>query len=67
MEHPDRHLATQIGRFKRDLRDGLFSFFIALAIMIIGSQLFLAGFVAELVARNSPERNAYRVDERLGL
>ena len=42
-------------------------FFIALAIMIIGSQLFLAGFVAELVARNSPERNAYRVDERLGL
>ncbi len=42
-------------------------FFIALAIMIIGSQLFLAGFVAELVARNSPERNAYRVDQRLGL
>jgi glycosyltransferase involved in cell wall biosynthesis len=42
-------------------------FFIALAIMIIGSQLFLAGFVAELVARNSAERNAYRVDQRLGL
>jgi glycosyltransferase involved in cell wall biosynthesis len=42
-------------------------FFIALAIMIIGSQLFLAGFVAELVARNSPERNAYRVDQRLGI
>ncbi|MBK9761273.1 MAG: glycosyltransferase family 2 protein [Flavobacteriales bacterium] len=41
-------------------------FFIALTIMIIGSQLFLAGFVAELVARNSPERNAYRVDQRLG-
>lgn len=42
-------------------------FYIALTIMIIGSQLFLAGFVAELVARNSPERNAYRVDERLGI
>ena len=42
-------------------------FFIALTVMIIGSQLFLAGFVAELVARNSPERNAYRVDRRLGL
>ena len=42
-------------------------FFLALTVMIIGSQLFLAGFVAELVARNSPERNAYRVDRRLGL
>lgn len=42
-------------------------FYIALTAMIIGSQLFLAGFVAELVARNSPERNAYRVDQRLGL
>jgi glycosyltransferase involved in cell wall biosynthesis len=42
-------------------------FFLALTFMIIGSQLFLAGFVAELVARNSPERNAYRVDQRLGL
>lgn len=42
-------------------------FYIALTIMVIGSQLFLAGFVAELVARNSPERNAYRVDKRLGL
>ncbi len=42
-------------------------FYIALTIMVIGSQLFLAGFVAELVARNSPERNAYRVDKKLGL
>lgn len=42
-------------------------FFIALTSMIIGVQLFLAGFVAELVARNSSERNNYRVSERLGL
>ena len=42
-------------------------FFLALTAMIIGSQLFLAGFVAELVARNSPLRNNYRVQERLGL
>lgn len=42
-------------------------FFIALTIMMIGVQLFVSGFVAELVARNSPERNAYRVEERLGL
>ncbi|MBS1548218.1 MAG: glycosyltransferase family 2 protein [Bacteroidetes bacterium] len=42
-------------------------FYIALTSMIIGAQLFLAGFVAELVARNSSERNNYRVSERLGL
>lgn len=42
-------------------------FFIALISMVIGVQLFLAGFVAELVARNSSERNNYRVSERLGL
>lgn len=41
-------------------------FYIALTSMIIGAQLFLAGFVAELVARNSAERNNYRVSERLG-
>ena len=38
-------------------------FFIALTCMIIGSQLFLAGFVAELVARNAPNRNKYEVEE----
>ena len=42
-------------------------FFLALVAMIIGVQLFVAGFVAELVARNSPVRNAYRVDRRLGI
>lgn len=42
-------------------------FYIALTSMIIGAQLFLTGFVAELVARNSIERNNYRVSERLGL
>ncbi|MBS1582106.1 MAG: glycosyltransferase family 2 protein [Bacteroidetes bacterium] len=42
-------------------------FYLALTAMIIGAQLFLSGFVAELVARNSPERNSYRVSERLGL
>jgi len=41
--------------------------YIALTAMIIGAQLFLSGFVAELVARNSSERNSYRVKQRLGL
>ncbi|HVX50827.1 MAG TPA: glycosyltransferase family 2 protein [Chitinophagaceae bacterium] len=43
------------------------AFFIALAAMIIGMQLFLAGFVSELIARNSPERNTYLIEKKLGL
>ena len=42
-------------------------FFVALTAMIIGVQLFTMGFVAELVRRYSPERNVYRVSERIGL
>ena len=34
-------------------------FYIALVAMVIGSQLFLAGFLGELIARNGPERNHY--------
>ncbi len=41
-------------------------FFVALTAMIIGVQLFTAGFVAELVSRNSDDRNRYRVQERFG-
>ncbi|MCG8582349.1 MAG: glycosyltransferase family 2 protein [Bacteroidales bacterium] len=40
-------------------------FYIALTSMIIGTQLFLAGFLAELVSRNGHERNLYQVSERL--
>jgi glycosyltransferase involved in cell wall biosynthesis len=43
------------------------TFYIALTAMIIGMQLFLAGFVAELIARNSPERNSYLIEKKLGL
>jgi hypothetical protein len=43
------------------------TFFIALAVMIIGSQLFLAGFLGELIARSSPERNNYLIEETTGL
>jgi glycosyltransferase involved in cell wall biosynthesis len=42
-------------------------FYIALVLAIVGVQLFLAGFLAELVARNSPEKNTYGIDEKLGL
>lgn len=41
-------------------------FYIALTSMIIGTQFFLAGFLAELVARNSPERNKYSIETTAG-
>ncbi len=40
-------------------------FHIALASMIIGTQLFLAGFIGELITRNSPERNQYNIIDEL--
>jgi glycosyltransferase involved in cell wall biosynthesis len=43
------------------------AFYLALAVMIIGTQLFLAGFLGELISRNSPERNSYLIEEKLGL
>ena len=40
-------------------------FYIALTLMIIGTQLFLTGFVGELIARNAQERNHYEINEEL--
>src|SRR5438477_5552615 len=42
-------------------------FYLALAATIIGTQLFVTGFVAELISRNAPGRNAYLIEERLGI
>lgn len=42
-------------------------FYLALTSLIIGMQLFLAGFVSELVARNAPGRNAYLIEDKIGL
>jgi glycosyltransferase involved in cell wall biosynthesis len=42
-------------------------FYIALTVMIIGSLLFLTGFLGELINRSSPERNKYLLRERLNL
>lgn len=40
-------------------------FFIALATMILGTQLFLTGFIAELVSRSSSERNTYQIEKEI--
>lgn len=42
-------------------------FFFAILAMIIGTQLFLAGFIGELISRNSTERNNYLIEEKAGL
>ena len=43
------------------------SFYIAMVTMIIGMQLFLAGFLAELISRNSAERNSYLIEKKTWL
>ena len=40
-------------------------FYIALVAMVIGSQLFLAGFLGELISRNGPERNHYFIEDKI--
>ena len=42
-------------------------FYLALTSIIIGMQLFLAGFISELIARNAPGRNYYLIEEKLGV
>lgn len=42
-------------------------FYIALIAIIVGVQLFVAGFLGELISRNSPERNTYQIDQRTGI
>ena len=42
-------------------------FYIALILALVGVQLFLTGFLAELIARNSPEKNSYGIEESIGL
>lgn len=43
------------------------SFYIALTSTIVGVQLFLAGFIGELISRNAPGKNSYLIEKRIGL
>ena len=40
-------------------------FYLALVAVILGFQLFLAGFICEMVSRNSSERNNYKIKEEI--
>lgn len=42
-------------------------FYLALTFMILGSQLFLSGFIAEMIARSSSERNDYKLESTIHL
>lgn len=43
------------------------AFYIGLTAMILGMQLFLAGFLAELISRSSADRNSYLIEKKIGL
>jgi glycosyltransferase involved in cell wall biosynthesis len=40
-------------------------FYLSMLAMILGTQLFLAGFIAEIVTRNSSERNNYQIEKEI--
>jgi hypothetical protein len=43
------------------------SFYIALTSMVLGTMLFLAGFIGELILRNSTDRNNYLLERKINL
>ena len=46
-----------------DLLSNHASFFIALAAILLGTQLFLAGFIGDLISRSNPRRNDYQIEK----
>jgi glycosyltransferase involved in cell wall biosynthesis len=42
-------------------------FYVGVISLVIGTQLFLAGFLGEMISRNSAERNNYLIEEKAGL
>ena len=42
-------------------------FFFGILTLIIGTQFFLTGFVSEMISRNAPHRNRYKIAETLGV
>lgn len=42
-------------------------FYLSLTAMIIGTQFFLAGFIGEMISRNSPFRNTYEIEKKINI
>ena len=40
-------------------------FYLSLTLMIVGTQLFVAGFLGELIVRHAPDRNNYNIEEEI--
>jgi len=57
------HISMSIP-YKREITDQP-GFYIALVAIILGSQLFLTGFVAELVTRSGSDRNQYLIEKEI--
>ena len=55
------HIASHIPYTREVTAQPLF--YIALVAIVVGFQLFLTGFIAELVSRNAPERNSYQIEK----
>jgi glycosyltransferase involved in cell wall biosynthesis len=41
------------------------AFYLGILMVIVGVQLFIAGFLGELISRNAPERNTYRIEKEI--
>ena len=57
-----------ISMFSGDLRPLVTNspyFYISLTAMILGTQMFLVGFIGELISRNSPNRNNYKIESEI--
>lgn len=57
-----------ISMFSGDLRPLVTNspyFYISLTAMILGTQMFLAGFIGELISRSSPNRNHYKIETEI--
>ena len=57
-------IALANGEISRLVTDSPY-FYISLTLMIIGTQLFLSGFLAELISRSSQERNRYNISKEI--
>ena len=58
--------AMLIGLSSKNIAE-MSGFYIALTSMIIGAQLFLAGFLSEMISRNATDRNNYQIEQKIGI
>ena len=60
----DRLIAMSNNIVAKNIAD-MSVFYIALTSMIIGVQLFLAGFISEMISRSSNDRNNYQIEKEV--